>query len=203
MNHLNARRWSILLGTGLVLWGLVTPGRATPLGKGRTVSLKGTTAAAVPELAGVVLRDKLIDFEIRNAAGDLIFKGRLQDRVVKSKASGVLSFSLFIRDTQGDLPGVITSVTRGNFANFSTDVEFRVDGLGHIGPKEAERNAEGEEITFHFDEGRLHAGNDSRFFFILTEATEYAPELGTTVLRTADGSSVRLATSVPRPVPGP
>jgi hypothetical protein len=203
MNHPNALRWPSLLGTGLVLWSLVTPGRATPLGKGQTVSLEGTTTAERPELAGVVLRDKLIDFEIRDAAGNLIFKGRLQDRVVRSKVSGALSFYLFIRDTRQDLPGVIATVTRGNFANFSTDVEFSVDGLGHIGPKEADRNADGGDITFHFEEGRLHAGNDSRFFFILTEATEYAPELGTTILRTADGSSVRLATSVPRPVPRP
>jgi hypothetical protein len=178
---------------------LVTPGRATPLGKGQTVSLGGTTAAARPELAGVVLWDKLIDFEIRNAAGDLIFKGRLQDRIAKSDVSGALSFGILIRDTQPNLPGVITTVTRGNFANVSTDVEYRVDGMGHIGPKEADRNADGGEITFRFEKGRLHAGNDSRSFFILTDATEYSPELGSTILRTADGSSVRLVTSAPRP----
>ena len=179
------------------MWGLVTTGRATPLDKGKTVSLYGTTVAARPELAGVVLRDELIEFEIHNAAGDLIFKGTLQDRVTKSKVSGTLSFDFFIRDTRQDLPGVITSATRGDFANFSADVEFRRDGLGHLGPKKADRDADGANIIFHFPEG-LHAGNDSRFFFILTNATEYAPGQGTTILRTTDGSSVRLPTSVPR-----
>jgi hypothetical protein len=63
MSHLSARCWSILLGTALVLWGLVTPGRATPLDKGQTVSLNGTTAAAMPELAGVVLSSRFASFE--------------------------------------------------------------------------------------------------------------------------------------------
>jgi hypothetical protein len=191
-----------IVATALALL-LVTPashaGRATPLVEGQTVSLGGTTAETRPELAGVVVQDRLIDFEIRDAAGELIFKGRLQDRVVRSKVNGALTFALFIRDTQPDLPGVITTVTRGNFANVSTDVEYRVDGLGQIGPKQADRDADGGDITFRFEEGRLHAGNTSRFFFILTDATEYAPELGTTILRTADGSSVRLVTSAPRP----
>jgi hypothetical protein len=190
-----------IVATALALL-LVTPashaGQATPLREGQSVSLRGTTVAERPELAGGVIQDKLIDFEIHNAAGDLIFKGRLQDRVVRSRVSGALSFSLFIRDTQPDLPGVITTVTRDNFANVSTDVEYRVDGMGHIGPKQSERDADGGEITFRFEEGRLHAGNDSRFFFILTDATKYAPELGTTILWTADGSSVRLVTSAPR-----
>ena len=152
---------------------------------------------------GLVLRDRLIDFEIRNAAGDLIYKGKLQDRVVKSGVDGTLSFYLFIRNTQQDLPGAITSVTRGNFANFQTDVEFRVDGLGHIGPKEANRSSDGENITFDFEKEPVHSGNDSRFFFILTDTTEYAPESGSTILRTTDGSSVRLATSAPLSVPRP
>jgi hypothetical protein len=204
MSHLGTRRWMLLLGAGLVIllgWGTLS--RATQLGRGQTVSLRGTTSAARPELAELVLRDRLIDFEIRNAAGDLIYKGKLQDRVVKSGVDGTLSFYLFIRNTQQDLPGAITSVTRGNFANFQTDVEFRVDGLGHIGPKEANRSSDGENITFDFEKEPVHSGNDSRFFFILTDTTEYAPESGSTILRTTDGSSVRLATSAPLSVPRP
>jgi hypothetical protein len=203
MNHLNALRWSSLLGVGLVLLGLVSSGQATPLLKGRTVSLRGTTTRERPELAGVVIQDNLIDFEIHDAADKLIFKGKLQDRVVRSKVSGTLSFDLFIRNTQPDLPGVITTVTRDKFADVSTDVEFAVDGMGHIGPHKADRNADGGAITFHFQEGRLRAGTDSRFFFVFTNATEYDPGLGTTILSTADGSNVRLATSLPRPVRRP
>jgi hypothetical protein len=169
------------------------------LGRGQTVALKGTTSAARPELAGLVLRDQLIDFEIRNAAGDLIYKGKLEDRVVKSPVNGTISFELFvIRDTQQDLPGAIASVTRGNFADFRTDVvEFAVDGLGRIGPKGANRSSDGENITFDFEKDPVHSGNVSRHFFILTDATEYAPESGSTILRATDGSSVRLATSAP------
>jgi hypothetical protein len=127
----------------------------------------------------------------------LIYKGKLQDRVVKSRVNGTLSFCLFIRDTQQHLPGAITAVARGNFADFQTDVEFRVDGSGRIGPKWANRSSDGENITFDFEKEPVHSGNDSRFFFILTDATEYAPESGSTILRTTDGSSVRLATSAP------
>jgi hypothetical protein len=204
MSHSNARHGAIFLATGLVLCGLAMPGRAAPLEKGKSVALRGTTAAKMPALAGEVQMDRLIDFEIRNAAGDLVFKGKLQDRVVLSTLSGTLCFSSFIRDTRKDLPGVITSVTRSGFADVSADVEFRVDGMGHIGPKTAERNAKGDEITFHFTAAQLHAATDSRFFFITTNATEYATDQpGTTILRTADGSSVRLATSVPLPVRRP
>ena len=43
-----------------------------------------------------MLRDELIDFEIRDAAGELVFRGRLQDRVVRSDVTGTLSFSFMI-----------------------------------------------------------------------------------------------------------
>jgi len=64
---------------------------------GATVALPGTTAAAQPALAGVVVRDALIPFSVDDGIGHTIFKGTLQDRVVRENGSGTLDFYQTIR----------------------------------------------------------------------------------------------------------
>src|SRR2546423_15056565 len=64
----------------------------TVLFPGGSVAVAGTTAAARPELAGVAIRDALLPFTITSASGGTIFKGTLQDRVVRENQAGTLDF---------------------------------------------------------------------------------------------------------------
>lgn len=191
---------------GIAFLSLISDSWAVLLNKASWVSLKGTTLAARKELAGRVLKDNIMDFEIRGADGNLVFKGKLQDRVVKSKTTGKLHFYLYIRNTQSGLPGAILTVHRKDFANFRTDVDYRLDGLGDIGPVGAIRSGNaGEEITFVFSPGKaehpewgdkpVHSGSESKFFFVITDATQYNHNGMTTIY--AGNGSVKLVTFAP------
>ncbi len=139
-------------------------------GLDETKAVRGTTAADRPELAGGVLRDELIDFEIRNAAGKVVFAGQVQDRVARSKQRETLSFEFRIRNTNPDLPGRITEVRREGFEGWTTDVDYRVDGLGAIGPNSVNRDKKGATVGFSFGKNPVTAAAESRFCFVLTDA---------------------------------
>lgn len=171
--------------------------RAVVLPPGFCVATPGTTSAARPELAGVVIHDELINFEIKNAAGALLYKGILQNRVVRSNLTGTLIFMYRIRDTQPALNGYVETVRTIRFPLFMTDVDFRVDGSGTIGPGEACRGAGvGVVIDFDFSGRPIFSGEESKFFFIMTDATAFAPG-GDTTLVLITGEAVTLPTVMP------
>jgi hypothetical protein len=134
--------------------------------------LAGTTAAAQPELAGVVLEDVLRPFTIEWGAGQSV-TGTIQDRVVRSEVDNTLIFSYrIINDATSDAP--LSFAMRDDYAGFTTDVDWRSDGLGMIGPSFAMRNFDGSEVSFFFNGlGKIDPGEDSYFFFIKTDATAY------------------------------
>ena len=159
----------------------------------------GTTAAARPELAGTVLHDVLIPFEIFDANAVLLYKGTLQDRVSRSDMDGTLDFDYRIRDTQAGLNGVLAIADTSDFSGWLTDVDYRTDGLGTVPTGRAARNvAPGDTVSFLYD--AVPSGQESLFTFIKTDAVDFA-EGGTTILRLGSGESVTLATV--RPVPEP
>src|SRR5688572_27412833 len=105
------------------LMSVVMPGGAVPL--------PGTTAAAQPALAGVVVRDALIPFSVDDGLGHTIFQGTLQDRVVRENGTGTLDFYQTIRADAGfTIPAMLQYVSRSSFGGWFTDVNFRTDGLG-------------------------------------------------------------------------
>ena len=65
--------------------------RAVSLPPGGFSLLSGTTAAARPELGGLVLEDTLRPFSI-DLGGGFSVTGMLQDRVVRSATDGTLDF---------------------------------------------------------------------------------------------------------------
>jgi hypothetical protein len=146
-------------------------------------------------LGGLVVQDNLIPFQIFDAAGNLCYEGVVQDRVVLS-AAGTYDFYFRIRDTTPALPCCIVEVDRTDFTHQFTDVDWRIDGLGTIGAWSACRSAAGDEIEFFYDPC-IRAGSDSRFHFVATEATAYAPNGGTLTIITDDGSSLTLAVAGP------
>jgi len=73
--------------------------------------------------------------------------------------------------------------------------DFRLDGLGTIGPPLACRTAGGDEVDFYFNPC-LPAGSDSYFVFVITRAEDFN-QVGTLTLTTDNGSSVTLAVAGP------
>src|SRR3954465_10144425 len=64
---------------------------------GAAVPLPGTTAAAEPALAGLVIHDSLLPVSVSDGIGHVIFRGHLQDRVVRESGTGNLDFYQTLR----------------------------------------------------------------------------------------------------------
>ena len=137
--------------------------------------LPGTTLAAEPHLAGLVVEDELTD--VAFVMGDGIFSATIQSRVVLA-GDGTYDFYWWIRDTQytGTAPVELGAFRIGNFGMpvVGLNANYRTDGVGQIGPVSAFAfsGAFAEFVNFSFS--GLRAGNESRFMFLDTEATRYA-----------------------------
>ncbi|HJU99342.1 MAG TPA: PEP-CTERM sorting domain-containing protein [Burkholderiaceae bacterium] len=140
------------------------------------VSLPGTTVAAEPQLAGVVLEDQVQAFSFNNGSG--IVSGTVQSRVVRSSVDGTLDFYWRVisdRSSAGD----IGSFRLGNFVAPEYNANWRSDGLGNVAP----------DAAYHFGaplvgyvnyifghtqgDPYLTPGSESYFMFLDTSATSY------------------------------
>jgi hypothetical protein len=159
---------------GCLLCLLVASGdaMAVSLGAPDLVLLDGTTAAEEPVLEGTVLEDVMRPFTIEWNGGQSV-TGTIQDRVVQSDVDNTLIFSYrIINDATSDAP--LRFVMREDYAGFTTDVDWRSDGLGMTGPNFATRSFDGSEVSFFFNgQAMIDPGEDSYFFFIKTDATAY------------------------------
>lgn len=185
-----------------------SPANAVPLSPGDTVPLSGTTVAARPELAGVVLQDVIRPFSIDFGDGTFT-TGQVQDRVVRETATGTLDLYYRIFNDAGSA-GFVGQIVRGFFDGFATDVDFRIDGLGTVGPDSAFRSLAGslggDQVFFSFLADRIDPGEESRFFFVRTDATNFN-EGGGTLINSVNArgisQSVNFPTFQPTPVPEP
>ena len=156
----------------LALIVLPSAASAVLLAPGDFVNLTGTTAAARPELTGVVLQDVVRPFSVDHGGGNFT-TGTIRDRVVRETDSGTLDFYYRISNDVSSA-GSVDFVTRNSFAGFGTDVDFRTDVIGTIGPDQASRNAAGDEVLFDFfSTNLLFPGAESFFFFVKTDATDF------------------------------
>jgi hypothetical protein len=212
MRKFNKSLGAKLLGVALFVSPLPSA-FAVVLSPGDTVALGGTTAAARPELAGLVLVDTIRPWTITTSQGNIT--GRVQDRVVRENVSGTLDFytRLFV-DSVPDFPGPtpppfsgVQVVDRSSYTGFNTDVDWRIDGLGNTAPSEASRSVDGSMVSFLFGNGRVTPADlpdGSKFFFIKTNATAFNA-LGLMDLGTNAGAANNFMTSfnVYQPVPEP
>lgn len=148
---------------------LIYPGTAMagPLGIGDT-ALFGTTSAARPELAGLVVEDILVPYDFFGSGGEHVF-GDIQNRVVES-VDGTFDFYWRIIPDPAST-GEITALRVGGFDGFALDGDFRLDGVGDVGPDIA-RNFGAGFVNFIFSDG-VDANEESYFFFLDTEAASY------------------------------
>ena len=136
-------------------------------------ALSGTTAAAKPSLAGLIIEDVTTAFSITGAGENL--SGQIQNRVVRS-VDGTLDFYWRIQPDAGS--GDISAFRLGGFEGTTLDADFRPDGLGNIGPTTARYFGNGSgKVNFLFDPevGTDVAGgfNTSLFFYLDTAALFY------------------------------
>lgn len=143
---------------------------SVPLAVGDNV-ISGTTSAARPELAGVVVEDVLTPYKFERSGK--ILKGEIQNRVVRSDVDGSLDFYWRIRPDPSST-GEITAFRVGGFGSFSLDGDWRIDGLGSVAPEIA-RNFGTGSVNFLFPDSGVGPAEDdsSRFFFLDTKATHY------------------------------
>jgi hypothetical protein len=167
---------------------------AVPVAPGSVVAVSGTTAAARPELAGLVLADTLRPFSIALSIPGHTITGTIQDRVVKSDADGTLHFYTRITDVSYVSPpglGIafcctgVSGFGRADFEGWATDMDWRIDGLpvapdAFTAPAFATRSDPGSTAGFYFGtlensipQPGVQSGADSKFAFIATDAYHY------------------------------
>jgi hypothetical protein len=173
--------------------------------------LNGTTAAARPELAGVVLADVLTPFSFSG------INGTVQSRVVRESVAGTLDFywKTNVTDSSSDLGVRTFRLDQFGVANL-TDADWRADGVGTAAPDFARlfsaTTVPSGGINFGILNG-VAAGASSRFFFLHTSATDFAqtgrfdlmstgPQLQSSVYSTFAPSAVPEPTSLAMAVAG-
>ena len=156
---------------------------AATLAPGGTIPMPGTTAAANPELAGVVIQDSVVSTpNVAVPALPVNFaRFEVQNRVVESAVDAAMVFApriLFGSNvTAGNL--LVDRVEMTGWGSFGIDAFYRTDGLGDRGPTFGSRSADGDQLTFDFGFplviSNLFAGpqEESHFFALKTDATAY------------------------------
>lgn len=185
--------------------------QAVPLGApGFIFPLTGTTVAARSELAGHVILDQMKSFTGMDSSSHVWYTGRMQVRIVREDIApghqNTLDFYYRVFNDSTSLHSIERS-SHTDFSGWGTDVDWRIDGLGSVGPDLVTRGgAGGSLVSFNFlthftPKGQgLAPGEESRFYFIKTNAKHYRP--GNTVL--IDGGIASIDTYAPsNPVPEP
>lgn len=144
---------------------VLTPGISTPL--------PGTTVAAQPQLAGIVLEDEMQAFSFAANGGTI--SGTVQSRVVRSSVDGTLDFYWRVfSDTFSS--GAMQSFRIGNFFTSQYNADWRIDGQGNTAPVYARLfdNAFGQ-VNYDFSQQGMGIAPGGESFFLLmdTDATHY------------------------------
>lgn len=197
-------RAAVALGAGLLLAQAaqaVALTEPTGIQNFADTALGGTTSAARPELAGTVLADVLTPFSFSGVSGTV------QSRVVREDGSGTLDFYWKINVDPSTTNGLGVSALRIDHFGYShiTDADWRIDGLGTVGPDTArlfnEANIPSGAINFLFGNG-VNPGASSRFFFLHTDATAFAQTANFDLLTTGPQNLSGIFTTF-APVPEP
>lgn len=196
-----------LLGFSLLC---ASPMLAVPVAPGdANVAMGGTTFAANPDLGGVVQSDPLRAFEIRDNLNNVILTGNLQDRVAKSDNTGTMIFGPRLRDLANPAGGPtawITALQIVGYNGFTTDIDFRTDGLGDVGANDVSRSADGNELLFGYDPNIITPPDEALFLSVFTDATAFAPVGTATIFAQTDfGANVFSVTleQINVPIPEP
>jgi hypothetical protein len=194
---------SFLVATSLAFLWAVPPVHAVVLNPGDNLALPGTTAVAEPQLAGTALVDELVPFSFNTANG--LITGNVQQTVLRSSVDNTLDFYWRVfNDANSAAP--IGSLRVGNFVAPVYNANWRIDGLGDVGPAHAHRFSPDDTfVNFLFDAPSagppgLLPGQSSKYFFFDTTATSYNKTASYDLTGTAGNSGISL--SFPTYTPG-
>ncbi len=170
-NHSRVLITSAAMGMLMASTQLLAVSLTEPVGSYADFALPGTTVAARPELAGVVLEDMLTPFSF-SGAGEVL-SGVVQNRVILS-VDGTIDFAWRITIDETST-GDISAFRVTGFDGYALDADWRMDGLGNVAPTTARYfgTASGS-VNFLFDANEIGVRESSYFFFLDTEATNYA-----------------------------
>ena len=148
---------------------------AVVLTAGVMTALPGTTVAAQPQLAGIVLEDVTQAFSFAANGGTI--SGTVQSRVVRSTLDGTLDFYWRVfSDTFSS--GAMQSFRVDHFFTSQYNADWRIDGLGNTSPLHALLfdNPDGQfNYEFGFQPGQgIAPGGESFFLMMDTDARHYA-----------------------------
>jgi len=184
-----------------------SPAQAVLLGPNQTLPLPGTTVAAEPQLAGLIIVDEIIPFSFASISDAGTILGTVQQRIVRSDLDGTLDFYWRVINDAASA-GVIGSFRIGQFVSPEYNANYRTDGLGDVGPQQAHRfDAPLESYVnfLGFPTAGLLPGDSTFFMFMDTTATAYAPTAIFDVTNSNQTSISQLFTaySPANPVPEP
>lgn len=181
--------------------------QAVTLVPGTPVNLPGTTAAAEPQLAGLILADEVVPFSFSTDRGTI--SGTVQSRVVRSDLDGTLDFYWRVINDASSV-GALGSFRIGKFDAPEFNANWRSDGLGNVAPDKAYLFVAPTPgyVNFYFNSASSNAtlapGSESYFLLMDTSATKYAK---TAIYDVAIGDQSRasdlFSTFAPAPVPEP
>ena len=161
-----------LAGVSAVSLLFASPARG---GVYKQVSIQGTTAADQPALNGTVVHDQTVPFTVTGHAGQVLFKGSIQDQVVRESGTGHLDFIQVIRsDASQAASAVFDFLRRSGFGTVATSVGFRTDagGQSNLSPERAYRSNDGSTVQVSFND-KIAPGGVTRSSFVRTDATAF------------------------------
>ncbi|MGP6158266.1 MAG: hypothetical protein ACLPYS_12310 [Vulcanimicrobiaceae bacterium] len=140
--------------------------------------------------------DQVLPFRIDTLAGTLFCAGNLENRVIRSTATGDFDFYYRVRNTKG--PGTLGRLVTSSFAGLPLRVAYRADGPGKVDPRVAIRSAApGAAVTFElFDTLSCARHQGSRFMLIETMAKTFHNG-GQTRIFSTKGTGETLPTVMP------
>ena len=141
---------------------------AVPIHPGDVVNLNGTTAAAEPWLVGVNADGaSAFPFTVLDNGGVPVFQGVFTSEPRRSDILGTTRVRYRLRDMQAVGDRRVARVDILGFAGLQTNVEYRTDGIGVVGPNLASRvHTTGAQISFIFSNPLLTPGLESRYFHV-------------------------------------
>lgn len=180
----------------LACGSIASAGDVQQLAAGDSVTgLSGTDNIITSELQGVTLADNFHQFAIYGTGEGVdesaLYEGTLMTRVVRSNETGLLTFNYMLQEPNAQLLGSISHIEISGFAGWDARVEYRTDASapGDEGPADASRSADGNTIDFDFG-SLLDIGEESRFFFVMTDAESFNENLSVATIYLQSGESV-------------
>ncbi len=153
---------------------------AVLVGPNSSANLGGVNLQAQPTLRGPIIASVTREFRTKfNYAGKtIIWSGVLRNQVVRESATGKLTFYYQITSVASNtnnISGLFTFMGNQSAPHLqgSLDVDWRSDMSGTVNPTNAQ-NAFGSYILFSFQPSGLAPGKTSRWFYIRTNAVNYA-----------------------------